>query len=178
MQSTWQSSSEQPAVLSMLATDRAQAPQRGLSERERYEQLVRTAWSNYHQHTRPQVFNKLIAIQAKAHRIAAQMDDHGLLSPEWSRVCEELGQELTSACAGLAESARRLGNLSGQRDYFHQWHTLWLDLLDATGDVLPPTIASVLPPLAEEWQQDSILRRAFMEATSSPTAASVFNHRR
>ena len=140
------------------------APQK--NQKERYEQIVQAAWQNYYQNTQPAVNAELKRIEQRCQSLVEQIRSGSpTVSEEYRLQRDEIVEELIHACTQLAQPARRLGNLTGQTNYFYLWKTLWSEVLEQSGGNLSKRMQPCLPMLCGDWHRDSILKRAFARIT-------------
>lgn len=136
------------------------------NQKERYEQIVHAAWQNYYQNTQPEVKAELKRIEQRCQTLTEQLRSGSPASTEQCRQHrDEIIEALIHACTLLAQPARRLGNLTGQTNYFYLWRTLWSEVLEQSEGILSKRMPPYLPMLCGDWHHDSILKRAFTRIT-------------
>lgn len=135
------------------------------NSKQRYEQILQSAWQNYYQNTQPKVQKNLGRIEKRCDSLAEQIHTGESTSDHYLQERNEIVEELIHTCMQLAQPARRLGNLTGQTNYFYLWKTLWAEVIDQHGEILSEKLQPYLPMLYADWHRDSILKRSFDRVT-------------
>jgi hypothetical protein len=136
------------------------------SARQRYADVVETAWTEYRQRVVPQIHTRLQQVHTQGQAWVRTWGDHAPPAEEGRVLGAQMTQELVEICAILAPTAYRLGRLTGQTDYFTMWQELWGDLVEEYTHVRPSALAPYMPPLYGNWHRDSILKRAFIQVST------------
>ena len=155
-----------PGILNAwYVTEKPMEPSTRINQKERYEQIVQTAWQHYYQNIQPRVKEELKRIALCCQPLAKQTQAPNSPSDTLVEQRNQIIEELIHTCMQLAQPARRLGNLTGQTNYFYLWKTLWAEVLDESESAVLQQMQPYLPVLYGDWHRDSILKRSFNRVT-------------